>query len=55
VPNHINRESDLYSDVESLEVWLNKSNYVGYDPYDLRGQAWFSKFFHREGCIFPKT
>ena len=48
------RELELRQDIKSLEVWLNNNNYIGYDPYDLRGQAWFSSFFHRNGAIFRK-
>lgn len=38
----------------ALDRWICENGWAGYDPYDIRGQAWFTRLFGRQNLLFRK-
>jgi hypothetical protein len=39
----------------ALESWISKNGWAGYDPYDIRGQDWFARYFGYQTRFYKKV
>lgn len=48
--------SEIVSEsLKHLRDWFDSNGWEGYDPYDVRGQAWFTALFGRQNALFRKV
>lgn len=48
-------KSDVSDALAQLETWITKNGWAGYDPYDVRGQDWFVRFFGYQTWFYRKV
>jgi hypothetical protein len=46
--------SAVIASIRSLDRWITRNGYAGYDPYDIRGQDAFINFFGKQTYIYRK-
>lgn len=47
-------QTEVNEAVTRLDRWITNNGWAGYDPYDIRGQDWFVRFFGKQTWVHRK-